>query len=134
MFSLNPTTSTSTIPYDLKLSGDNPESLHKPKIISGDRDSTHSLTSISEYNISNQPTTSSIMKPITQESLSDCLQTLFLTDNRDELSQLMAKADADVLNNWLNSPLEYSEKHDTPVIYAARRLSDLKVKTGDGPQ
>ncbi len=45
---------------------------------------------------------------------------LCITDDGTNLSHLLAEMDENTRQNWLNSPLDYSEKSDTPIIYAAR--------------
>ena len=47
-------------------------------------------------------------------------QHLCTKDDGTKLSHLLAEMDEKTRQNWLNSPLDYSEKSDTPIIYAAR--------------
>ena len=47
-------------------------------------------------------------------------QHLCIKDDGTKLSHLLAEMDEKTRQNWLNSPLDYSEKNDTPIIYAAR--------------
>lgn len=45
---------------------------------------------------------------------------LCVGDDGEKLSHLLAEMDQGARQNWLESPLDYSEDSDTPVIYAAR--------------
>ena len=45
---------------------------------------------------------------------------LCIEDDGAKLSHLLAEMDEKTRQNWLNSPLDYSKKNDTPIIYAAR--------------
>lgn len=45
---------------------------------------------------------------------------LCINDDGTTLSHLLAEMDEKTRQNWLSSPLDYSEKNDTPIIYAAR--------------
>ena len=45
---------------------------------------------------------------------------LCIEDDGAKLSHLLAEMDEKTRQNWLNSPLDFSKKNDTPIIYAAR--------------
>lgn len=45
---------------------------------------------------------------------------LCVGDDGEKLSHLLAEMDQGARQNWLQSPLDYSEDSDTPIIYAAR--------------
>ncbi len=45
---------------------------------------------------------------------------LCVGDDGEKLSHLLAEMDQGARQNWLESPLDYSEDNDTPIIYATR--------------
>lgn len=45
---------------------------------------------------------------------------LCVADDGEKLSHLLAEMDQGARQNWLESPLDYSEDNDTPIIYATR--------------
>ena len=60
------------------------------------------------------------LQGINREDPDSAFRHLCIEDDGTKLSYLLAEMDEETRHNWLNSPLNYSEKSDTPIIYAAR--------------
>ena len=77
-------------------------------------------------NVLSQPGT---IAQITPEALTSRFQILCNSDDGVELAHLLSGTDERTRNKWFSSPLPFSEKKDTPMIYAARHGHAAVVET-----
>ncbi|USE37680.1 ankyrin repeat domain-containing protein [Endozoicomonas sp. SCSIO W0465] len=63
---------------------------------------------------------SSSTAELTSNALTSSFQMLCNSDDGEELARLLLGTDETTRHNWFSSPLDFSEKKDTPLMYAAR--------------
>ena len=63
---------------------------------------------------------SSSIAELTPNALTSCFQKLCNSDDGEELARLLSGTHETTRHNWFSSPLDFSEKNDTPLMYAAR--------------
>ncbi|MGI2028808.1 ankyrin repeat domain-containing protein [Endozoicomonas acroporae] len=66
---------------------------------------------------------------ITPEALTSCFQESCNSDDGEKLARLLSGADEKTRKEWFSCPLSFSDKKDTPMIYAARRGHAAVVET-----
>lgn len=66
------------------------------------------------------PAQSSSIAELTPNALTSCFQMLCNCDDGEELARLLSGTDETTRHNWFSSPLDFSDKNDTPLMYAAR--------------
>ena len=66
---------------------------------------------------------------ITPEALTSCFQVSCNSDDGEKLARLLSGTDEKTRKEWFSCPLSFSDKKDTPIIYAARRGHAAVVET-----
>ncbi|WBA82726.1 ankyrin repeat domain-containing protein [Endozoicomonas sp. GU-1] len=66
---------------------------------------------------------------ITPEALTSCFQESCNSDDGEKLARLLSGTDEKTRKEWFSCPLSFSDKKDTPIIYAARRGHAAVVET-----
>ncbi|WP_422446827.1 ankyrin repeat domain-containing protein [Endozoicomonas sp. ALB091] len=66
---------------------------------------------------------------ITPEALTSCFQESCNSDDGEKLARLLSGTDEKTRKEWFSCPLSFSDKKDTPMIYAARRGHAAVVET-----
>ncbi|MBO9493774.1 ankyrin repeat domain-containing protein [Thalassotalea sp. G20_0] len=77
-------------------------------------------------NVLSQPGT---IAQITPEALTSCFQVSCNSDDGEKLARLLSNTDEKTRKEWFSCPLSFSDKKDTPIIYAARRGHAAVVET-----